>query len=84
MSLARNGLLAGLDALPFAILAGVAAVVFGLAGDLAPSLVGAVAAVVGAAVLLVLASVSANRYQQDGKRFYFVRAVVVEGLFSLP
>jgi hypothetical protein len=32
----------------------------------------------------VLASISANMYRRDGKRFYFVRALVWEGLLSFP
>lgn len=81
---ARSALLAGLDALPFAVLAAVAAVVAGRAGGLATTLVGAIAAAVGLAVLLVLGSMSANRYRADGRAFRFTRIVVWEGLSSLP
>jgi hypothetical protein len=42
------------------------------------------AGTVGVAVLLALGTISANRYRADGKSFYFTRAVVVEGLLSLP
>ncbi|MDS0221421.1 hypothetical protein NDI54_08675 [Haloarcula sp. S1AR25-5A] len=84
MSLSRSLLLAGLDALPFAALASIATYVFARAGKQQPVIVGMLAATVGVAVLLALGTISANRYRADGKRFYFTRAVVVEGLLSFP
>ncbi|WP_336339021.1 hypothetical protein [Haloarcula brevis] len=84
MSLSRSLLLAGLDALPFAALASVAAYVFARTTVQPPFAVGVLAGTVGAVVLLALGTVSANRYRADGKSFYFTRAVVVEGLLSLP
>ncbi|WP_226012502.1 hypothetical protein [Halomicrobium salinisoli] len=80
----RTALVAGLDALPFAVLAAVAAVVFGRAGGMALTVVVAIATAVGLAILLVLGSISANRYRTDGRSFHFTRIVVSEGLFSLP
>lgn len=84
MAPSRVSLYAGLDALPFAALATLAVFVFGSAGGLPSSVVGATAALVGAVVLLGLGTVSANRHHSEGKPFYFTRAVVVEGLLSLP
>ncbi|GCF12342.1 hypothetical protein Harman_02770 [Haloarcula mannanilytica] len=84
MSLTRSLLLAGLDALPFAALASVATYVFARAANQPPVLVGMLAGTVGVVVLLALGTISANRYRADGKPFYFTRAVVVEGLLSIP
>jgi len=84
MSLPRSALYAGLDALPFAALGTLAVFVFGRAGALAPNVVGGIAALVGAALLFGLGTISANRHRANGKPFYFVRAVVVEGLLSVP
>ncbi|MBV0900897.1 hypothetical protein [Haloarcula salina] len=84
MSLSRTALVAGLDALPFAALASLATVVFARAGDQPPEFVAPLAGVVGTAALLGLGTISANRYRQTDTRFYFTRAVVVEGLLSLP
>jgi hypothetical protein len=84
MSLSRSLLLAALDALPFAVLAGVATYVFARRTIQPPEIVGTVAGTVGVAVLLALGTVSANRYRANGKPFYFTRAVVVEGLLSVP
>ena len=84
MASSRGVLYAGLDALPFAALATLAVFVFGSAGGLPSAAVGAAAALVGAALLLGLGTISANRHQTEGKPFYFTRAVVVEGLLSVP
>ena len=84
MSLSRSLLFAGLDALPFAMLASVATYVFARTTTQPSAVVGILAATVGMAVLLALGIISANRYCADGKSFYFTRAVVVEGLRSLP
>jgi hypothetical protein len=84
MSLSRALLLAGLDAFPFAALASVATYVFARRAIQPSAVVGMLAATVGVAVLLALGTISANRYRADGKSFYFTRAVVVEGLLSLP
>jgi len=84
MALSRTALCAGLDALPFAALASLATFVFGRAGELPPTAVGGTAALVGAAILFGLGTISANRHRSGGKPFYFVRAVVVEGLLSVP
>ncbi|KOX92953.1 hypothetical protein [Haloarcula rubripromontorii] len=84
MSLSRSLLLAGLDALPFAALASIATYVFARTAIRPSVVVGMLAATVGVAVLLALGTISANRYRADGKSFYFTRAVVVEGLLSIP
>jgi len=84
MSLSRTALVAGLDALPFAALASLATVVFARAGGQPPELVAVLAAVIGTSALLGLGTISANRYRRTETPFYFTRAVVVEGLLSLP
>ncbi|MBO4246717.1 hypothetical protein IL252_02660 [Halomicrobium sp. IBSBa] len=84
MTLSRSALYAGLDALPFAALGTLAVFVFGTAGGLSSEAVGGAAALAGAALLLGLGTISANRHQAEGKPFYFTRAVVVEGLLSVP
>jgi len=84
MTLSRGALYAGLDALPFAALGGLAVFVFGSAGGLPSETGGAAAALVGAVLLLGLGTISANRYRTEGKPFYFTRAVVVEALLSFP
>ncbi|MDT3435236.1 hypothetical protein [Haloarcula sp. 1CSR25-25] len=84
MSLSRSLLLAALDALPFAVLAGVATYVFARTTIQPSEIVGTVAGTVGVVVFLALGTVSANRHRANGKPFYFTRAVVVEGLLSVP
>ncbi|AUG47263.1 hypothetical protein BVU17_06890 [Haloarcula taiwanensis] len=84
MSLSRSLFLAGLDALPFAALASIATYVFARTAIQPSAVVGMLAATVGVAVLLALGTISANRYRANGKSFYFTRAVVVEGLLSIP
>ncbi|KAA9397296.1 hypothetical protein Har1130_07915 [Haloarcula sp. CBA1130] len=84
MSLSRSLLLAGLDALPFAALASIATYVFARTTIKPPEIVGMLAGIVGVAVLLALGTISANRHRANGKPFYFTRAVVVEGLLSIP
>jgi hypothetical protein len=84
MSLSRSLLLAGLDALPFAALASLAAYVFARTTVQPSFVVGMLAGTVGAVALVALGTISANRHRADGKPFYFTRAVVVEGLLSFP
>ncbi|MFB6222364.1 MAG: hypothetical protein ABEH86_01655 [Haloarcula sp.] len=84
MSLSWSVLVAGLDALPFAALASLATFVFARASGQPPEFVGMLAAAVGVAALLGLGTISANRHRASGKPFYFTRAVVIEGLLSLP